>query len=133
MHVMHLFKIVSLAVLLLAATGINADVPKPKPIHGEGQCVEPEDVMKRDHMEFILHQRDETMQKGIRTTKHSLKQCISCHAVKDDNGEYVRIDDPSNKHFCATCHEFAAVSIDCFQCHADTPRSTDKHELRVNK
>jgi hypothetical protein len=123
---MHLLKIVSLAVLLMAATGINADVPKPKPIHGEGQCVEPEDDMKRNHMEYIL-------QKGIRTSKHSLKQCISCHAVKDDNGEYVRIDDPSNKHFCATCHEFAAVSIDCFQCHADTPRSTDKHELRVNK
>ena len=120
-----------MAALLLVAGGINAEVPKPEPVTGEGQCVEPTDVMKKDHMEFILHQRDETMYQGIRTSKHSFKQCISCHAVKDDNGEYVRIGD--SQHFCTTCHEYAAVSIDCFQCHADTPRSTDKHELRVNK
>lgn len=23
--------------------------------------------------------------------------------------------------FCASCHRFAAVSLDCFQCHATTP------------
>ena len=68
---------------------------------------------------------------GIRTSKHSLKQCISCHAVKDESGEYVRSDDP--KHFCSTCHEYASVSIDCFDCHSDTPRETDIHELRVNE
>jgi hypothetical protein len=131
MHVMHLLKIISVAALLLTAIGVNADVPIPRPIHGEGECVEPEDIMKRNHMEFILHQRDETVQEGIRTSKYSLKQCISCHAVKGDDGEYVHVDD--SRHFCVTCHEYAAVTIDCFQCHADTPRSTDKHELRVNE
>ena len=131
MHVMHLLKTISVVVLLLTAIEVNAEVPKPKPIHGEGECVEPEDIMKRNHMEFILHQRDETMQEGIRTSKYSFKQCISCHAVKGDDGEYVHVDD--SRHFCVTCHEYAAVTIDCFQCHADTPRSTDKHELRVNE
>ena len=133
MHILRLLKAFSITVLLLTAATSGAEVPVPHPQEPEGECVEPEDVMRRNHMEFILHQRDETMQKGIRTTKHSLKQCISCHAVKDDQGEYIRVDDPSNKHFCATCHEYAAVNIDCFQCHADTPRETDKHELRVNE
>ena len=131
MQVMHLLKAFSLAAMLLAVMGVNADVPLPEVIHGEGKCVEPVDVMRKNHMEFILHQRDETMYGGIRTSKHSLKQCISCHAVKDDHGEYVRIDD--SRHFCTTCHEYASVSIDCFQCHADTPRPTDIHELRVNE
>ena len=131
MQVMHLLKALVMTALLAASMAGIAEVPKPKPIHGEGECVEPEDVMKRNHMEFILHQRDETVHNGIRTSKHSLKQCVSCHAVKDDNGEYVHVDD--SRHFCVTCHEYAAVSIDCFQCHADTPRSTDKHELRVNE
>ncbi len=131
MQILRLIKALLISVLLLFAAASSAEVPRPTITHGEGECVEPEDVMKRDHMEFILHQRDETMEKGIRTTKHSLKQCVSCHAIKDDKGEYIHVDNP--KHFCASCHEYAAVKIDCFDCHADTPRPTDKHELRVNE
>jgi hypothetical protein len=131
MRILHFVKLLSLAALFLAAMGAQADVPLPKVIHGEGKCVEPVEDMRKNHMEYILHQRDETMYQGIRTSRHSLKQCISCHAVKDDNGEYVHVDD--SRHFCVTCHEYASVKIDCFQCHADTPRSTDIHELRVNK
>ena len=131
MHILHLLKSLTLAVILLTAMGVQADVPLPEIVTGEGQCVEPVDDMRKNHMEYILHQRDETMHGGIRTSKHSFKQCISCHAIKDDNGEYVRVDD--SRHFCVTCHEYASVKIDCFQCHTDTPKATDKHELRVNK
>ena len=130
MHLLHILKALLVAVILMTAISSNADTPRPDVAKAEGKCVEPTDVMRRDHMEFILHQRDETVHEGIRTSKHSFKQCISCHAVKDDQGEFVHVDD--SKHFCVTCHEYTAVSIDCFQCHADTPRSTDKHELRVN-
>jgi hypothetical protein len=83
------------------------------------ECVEPEDEMKRNHMNYILHQRDETMHKGIRTRQYALEECINCHAVKGEDGEYVRVEDP--RHFCASCHTYAAVNIDCFQCHADIP------------
>ncbi|HHO69340.1 MAG TPA: hypothetical protein ENK12_09935 [Gammaproteobacteria bacterium] len=94
----------------------------------ELECVQPEDEMRRNHMKYILHQRDETMHKGIRTRRYSLEECINCHAVKDDNGEYVRIED--SRHFCATCHTYAAVDIDCFQCHADVPvRESMLHTL----
>jgi hypothetical protein len=131
MHLLHILKALFMVVILLTAISSNADAPLIEVVEPEGMCVEPTDVMRKNHMEFILHQRDETVHEGIRTSKHSLKQCISCHAVKNDQGEYVHVDD--SKHFCVTCHEYAAVNIDCFQCHADTPRSTDKHELRVNE
>jgi len=31
----------------------------------------------------------------------------------------VTVDDP--QHFCRTCHDYAAVRPDCFQCHASRP------------
>ena len=82
-------------------------------------CVEPTDIMRRNHMRFIEHQRDETVHRGMRTSKHSLRGCIDCHAVRDDAGTMVRADD--ERHFCVGCHVFTAVRIDCFECHADRP------------
>jgi len=117
-------KFLSLAILGLAILGgglaspVNAgEVPLPNPakaFKGE-QCVEPVDVMRRDHMTFLKHQRDETLREGVRGNKYSLNECIACHAVKspDVAGGKVR----TLKPFCAECHAYAAVSIDCFQCH----------------
>jgi hypothetical protein len=82
-------------------------------------CVEPEGIMRRNHMEFLLHQRDDTTRKGIRTERYSLNNCISCHATKDKQGEYYPIDSP--KHFCKGCHEYTGVTLDCFSCHATNP------------
>ncbi len=85
----------------------------------KSECVAPVSDMRRHHMNYILHQRDLTMHEGIRTRKFSLEECINCHAVKDASGEYVRVED--KRHFCATCHTYASVKIDCFECHADVP------------
>jgi len=82
-------------------------------------CVAPEPEIRRNHMEYILHQRDETMHKGVRTRQFALEECINCHAVKDESGKHVRVEDA--RHFCASCHTYASVNIDCFQCHADVP------------
>ena len=36
----------------------------------------------------------------------------------------------SSDLFCSTCHNFAAVNIDCFECHADKPENTHyRHSL----
>lgn len=87
---------------------------------GKGEtCVEPTDVMRRDHMKLLMHQRDETMHEGIRTKKYSLKECIECHVQPGPDGQVARIDSPD--HFCNSCHSYAAVKIDCFDCHADRP------------
>jgi uncharacterized Ntn-hydrolase superfamily protein len=82
-------------------------------IHRGEQCVEPTDDMRRNHMKHILHQRDKTMHQGIRTTKHSLKSCVDCHA--DPATTSVLGQDG----FCSSCHEYASVKIDCFTCHTD--------------
>ncbi len=106
--------------ILMVSTPLEADAPRPvlpKPL-GE-QCVEPTDVMRERHWEFILHQRDETVHRGIRTTKHSLKNCLECHVRADEAGSYPRAS--SEQHFCSACHIYAGVRIDCFECHADRP------------
>lgn len=127
MHAMTVFrKRVPLAVaLVLLAGAVVADsggVPLPSIPKGKGaQCVEPTPVIRRDHMVFLLHQRDETMHAGVRTKRHSLNECIECHVSVDEEGRTIPIDAPGQ--FCATCHTYAGVSIDCFQCHATTPDS----------
>lgn len=89
---------------------------------GLERCVEDTDVMRREHMQFLTHQRDETMHRGIRTDKHSLINCISCHANKDTQNKYIPVN--AEGQFCNSCHVFAGVSMDCFQCHATKPRDT---------
>ncbi|OGI43537.1 MAG: hypothetical protein A2V92_03635 [Candidatus Muproteobacteria bacterium RBG_16_65_31] len=91
-----------------------ARVPLPTMQTYKGdQCVEPTEEMRRNHMNYILHQRDETVHKGIRTVKHSLKNCIDCHA-DPKTGSVLGKDG-----FCESCHSYAAVRIDCFGCHSD--------------
>ena len=86
---------------------------------GLDRCVEPTEFMRRNHMELLLHQRDETVYLGVRTKKHSLVECIACHAERDSNGQFVSIN--AKGQFCQDCHATAAVSMDCFQCHATKP------------
>ena len=83
------------------------------------QCVAPTQEMRRNHFEMIRHQRDMTVHKGIRKTDDSLAGCVDCHARKDTTGAAVAIN--SEGQFCAGCHEYAAVSIDCFSCHSAVP------------
>ena len=92
-------------------------IPSPDKPANADSCVEPVAVMRRDHMKFLLHQRDETVLDGERSKKYSLVGCIDCHNPSDANEEIVRYEDP--QHFCAGCHNYASVKIDCFECHAD--------------
>jgi hypothetical protein len=93
--------------------------PKPvitKAIKGE-QCVEPNDYMRRNHMRLLDHHRDETVLNGVRSKKYSLKECINCHASEKTGSVATAKDD-----FCVSCHSFAAVKIDCFDCHSTKPQ-----------
>jgi hypothetical protein len=91
-------------------------IPQPPKPADATQCVEPVDVMRRDHMKFLMHQRDDTVIDGIRTPKYSLVGCIDCHNPASGE-QVVRYEDP--EHFCAGCHLYTSVKIDCFECHAD--------------
>jgi hypothetical protein len=91
-------------------------------------CVLPSAEMRREHPDVLKHDRIQTLREGVRAQadgeklQGSLKQCVNCHAIKDDNDQFVRVD--NDKHFCVSCHQYAAVSIDCFQCHRDIPEGS---------
>ena len=101
-------------------TSVSDSVAGPVIPRGQGDsCVEDIDFMRRNHMDLLMHQRDDTMLRGIRSKQHSLKECVGCHAVEGPDN--VAISYSSDKHFCRSCHDYAAVEIDCFQCHASRP------------
>lgn len=82
-------------------------------------CVEDTEFMRRNHMTLLMHQRDKTVHQGERPKKHSLRNCLSCHAPAHPPGGAEPASIKSGKHFCAECHIYAAVKIDCFECHAE--------------
>ncbi len=110
---------------LLLSVAVNAvETPNPpkanKQFSTEQACVEPIEIMRRYHGNFLKHHRNDTVHSGVRTTQHSLIECINCHVTADDNGNYPDIKKDS-EHFCRSCHNYAAVTIDCFECHASKP------------
>lgn len=82
-----------------------------------GPCVDDPQVMRRVHMELLQHGRDETVKLGMRDRKASLAGCVECHANRDDHRVV-----GSAHHFCQGCHQYAAVRIDCFDCHSSHAR-----------
>jgi predicted CXXCH cytochrome family protein len=94
----------------------------PEAIKGK-QCVEDTEFMRRNHMDLLKHQREDTVRRGFRTKKHSLKNCFTCHVVKGADGKPVTVSDP--RHFCRECHDYAAVKPDCWQCHVSTPEAKE--------
>lgn len=108
------FVVVILALNSVWAGDKTSRVPMPSvTTYKAEKCVAATDEMRLRHMEKLLHQRDRTVRDGVRTKKYSLKNCVNCHA--DPKTESVLGKDG----FCQSCHEYAAVSIDCFSCHTD--------------
>ncbi len=114
-----------------SASGGNVPQPSIQKAKGE-QCVEDTDYMRRNHMKVLTHQRDKTVHEGIRTKQHSLKNCIDCHATPNDKGERSVLgkDSAGKENFCQSCHTYAAVKMDCFQCHSSKPAgNAAKHPI----
>jgi hypothetical protein len=104
----------------LSAGESRVPVPHPAMSGKAEKCVAPVSEMRRYHMNYLKHQRVETLRKGIRGKAYSLKGCVNCHAVKDEAAGGARTVEP----FCGACHKYAAVTIDCFSCH--TNKAQDK-------
>lgn len=124
---------VVLTTAALAWAGADAQpkaggAPKPvitKAAKGE-RCVEDTDYMRRNHMNLLLVHRDRTVLQGIRTKQHSLKGCIDCHASETTGSVAAAKDD-----FCVSCHSYAAVKIDCFECHSTKPQGAPAMQART--
>ena len=82
------------------------------------KCVRDGEYMRRNHMNILKHQRDETMRKGIRGSQDSLKNCVDCHVNPKTNSVA-----SSKEDFCMGCHSYAAVKLDCFECHSRKPKA----------
>ncbi|MBI3445168.1 MAG: Hdr-like menaquinol oxidoreductase cytochrome c subunit [Magnetospirillum sp.] len=110
-----------LGVLMMAgaAASFAADLPTLPKAKGEA-CIEASATMRRDHPDMLRHQRDDTLRQGIRGAKASLKECVACHAAETTEGRAIPVNDPGQ--FCQSCHAYAAVKPDCFECHATTPK-----------
>ena len=118
--------------LLLGAVGVLSgcsNEPEQLAVAGSSkaakleQCVEPTEFMRRNHMELIKHQRDETVHKGIRATDHKLASCIECHVQHDAQGQPVPVNAPGQ--FCAACHQFVGEHLNCYQCHSPVPNGPE--------
>jgi len=95
----------------------------PKPtilIESQQHCIAAPEKMRREHPDMLRHQRVRTVHLGERGAKVSLNACIGCHADRD-SGSVIG----SDRAFCQGCHSYAAVRIDCFECHQPSVRSSE--------
>ena len=111
-------RLAALLLVLGIGSALAADpvgrTPRPtiEPARAGTRCVEDPAFMRRNHMELLKHQRDDTVHGGIRGARHSLRGCIDCHA-----GAQTQAVNKAPTNFYVSCHEYAAVKIDCFECH----------------
>jgi len=107
-----LVAVLSVASLAEGQTGGASRVALPTiKIEKGDACVAPTGEMRRNHMKFLLHQRDLTVHQGLREPRFSLKQCVDCHASRTTGSVL------GENGFCASCHAYASVKLDCFECH----------------
>lgn len=109
-----------------AKNGYGPAIPKAtgNP-HPEGN-----DYMRRWHMTMMSHDRDITVYRGERGLNASLGACFECHTVRDSAGTPVTYSD--ERHFCRVCHDYAAVKVDCFDCHRSTPADFDESAQKAS-
>ncbi|MFK5969666.1 MAG: hypothetical protein QM487_06040 [Candidatus Marithrix sp.] len=131
MKILMILRKLSLGLLLImTVNSVSAgevpmpEIPKAKnDFSAEQACVEPIDVMRRQHGLLLKHYRHDTMRRGMRASEYSLIACINCHVTANESGDYPTVHHGS-EHFCRSCHTYAAVNIDCFQCHTSQPQES---------
>ncbi len=111
----------ALALWVALSAAAAGDVPPRLDRARSGPCVEDPKEMRRSHMQLLQHDRDATVRRGVRDRKQSLAGCVDCHASTRDNRVI-----GSDRHFCQGCHSFAAVKLDCFDCHSSRAREGPK-------
>jgi len=114
---MRLLAALALIASLAVPAGVLAGVDKPiLEKASRGPCVAPPEVMRREHPDMLKHQRAITVHEGVVGAKVSLEKCVACHASKETGSVAA-----SKQDFCESCHAYAGVKLDCFECHASRP------------
>ncbi|MBF0340177.1 MAG: hypothetical protein HQL95_04345 [Magnetococcales bacterium] len=96
-----------LILVLIAAWTMALSIGEAGPPQPEkavrGPCVRDAEWMRRNHMDFLKHKREETVREGIAVKSESFLACAGCHQ--------------SRERFCDRCHAYAVVAPNCFECH----------------
>jgi len=125
--------LVAFLVVATAPLWLNAGrvVPSPKPdlntpaiqqlAAKDKQCVLPTAQMRATHMQLLIDWRDQVVRTGSRVWvspsgkkfEASLSNtCLGCHTNKAE--------------FCDQCHNYIAVTPNCWGCHLEKPATADK-------
>jgi cytochrome c553 len=115
------------ALLCLSNIAAATEIAPKLDIGRGGHCVEDPKFMRLNHMKLMVHQRDETVHQGMRGGKYSLAECVNCHASTKNESVL-----GSNENFCQGCHAYAAVKIDCFECHSSKRRTVASNDASHN-
>jgi hypothetical protein len=114
-----LLGVVAMSIAPLQRAVADVELPGLQNHKGE-KCVDDEDFIRRNHPDLLKHHRDDTVRKGIRTTKYSLKNCVECHASAKTGSVASAKDD-----FCVACHSYVGVELECWECHSSKPGKPD--------
>ena len=97
------------------ATGKGKTGPDPVIAPGAGtSCVAETEYMTAKHMDLLNQWRDDVVRRGDRTwvdphgkeyDKSLSRTCMDCHS--------------NTEEFCDRCHNYAAVSPYCWDCHVE--------------
>lgn len=95
------------------ATGQAGAKPDPVIVTQEKECIEAKEVIRAEHMQILTDWREEVVRMNERTytsrttgkkyTKSLTNTCLDCHSNKAE--------------FCDSCHTYAGVSPNCWDCH----------------
>ncbi len=94
-------------------------VAVPAIVQAPGHCVLKTSVMRRTHMQLLRAVREEIVRHDVRDTRFRLTHCVACHAQRTSAGRAIPVNAPGQ--FCASCHAYVGVRLDCFDCHASVP------------
>ncbi len=133
---------VLLLLMVVVATGLGiawagnaalSDQSEPRyEVDRNTKCVVAGEEMRILHPHLLHHQRDRTVHLGERGTDVSLKACVDCHAGPGAGISAGAVVGQEGA-FCESCHRYAAVKIDCFDCHRTTPSSTERAAIDTDK
>jgi len=102
----------------LIATGKADYHPNPVLPASENQCIESKEYMRQYHMQLLQQWRDSAVRSNLQVYVSSDNKtydisltgtCLNCHSNKTE--------------FCDTCHNYSAVSPNCWECH-NVPTNT---------
>ena len=104
---------------VLVATGEKYEELKGVSITGTATVVDDLDEVlafgERVYAKYWGPIDNDLVREGVRTKPHSLAGCVECHA-STKTGSVL-----GEQGFCESCHRYASVKLDCFECHASKP------------